>query len=179
MRVWRRRDVETLFSHRIFHLERHALEAAEERREAMVLRAPDWVNVIALDENRHVLLVRQWRFGIAAPTLEIPGGMIDDGESERQAAERELYEETGYRAARWRRLGEVHPNPAFLANRCFTWVATELERLGEPQGDGEEELVLERSPLVDIPRRVAAGEITHALVIAAFYLYAFADRAAR
>jgi 8-oxo-dGTP pyrophosphatase MutT (NUDIX family) len=172
MRAWRIRDVVTLFSHRIFRLERHFLEAEAERREAMVLRAPDWVNVIALDEDERVLLVRQWRFGIAAETLEIPGGMIDEGESDRAAAERELYEETGHRAAAWHRLGDVHPNPAFLGNRCTTWVARGLERIGEPAGDGEEEIVLERAPLRDVPGLVARGEITHALVVAAFYLLA-------
>lgn len=170
MRSWRTRDVSTLFSHRIFQLERHAVEAGTDVREAMVLRAPDWVNVIARDTEGGVLMVRQWRYGIAAPTLEIPGGMIDPGESDRDAAERELWEETGYRAATWTRLGEVHPNPAFLANRCSTWVADELTRMGEPLGDGEEELIVERVPLAEIAARVARGEISHALVIAAFYL---------
>jgi 8-oxo-dGTP pyrophosphatase MutT (NUDIX family) len=170
MRVWRTRDIATLFSHRIFRLERHALVADLDQREAMVLRAPDWVNVIALDEADRVLLVRQWRFGIASPTLEIPGGMIDEGESDEQAAVRELYEETGYRAATWRRLGEVHPNPAFLANRCTTWVASDLERVGDPPGDGEEEIVVEHAWLTEIPGLVTSGAITHSLVIAAFYL---------
>jgi len=170
MRVWRVRDISTLFSHRIFRLERHAVEAGPDVREAMVLRAPDWVNVIAREENDRVLMVRQWRYGIAAPTLEIPGGMIDEGESDRAAAERELYEETGYRAATWSRLGEVHPNPAFLANRCSTWIAQDLTRIGDPPGDGEEEIAVESVPLADIPARVVRGEISHALVIAAFYL---------
>ncbi len=172
MRAWRTRDVATLFSHRLFRLERHALEADAEHREAMVLQAPDWVNVIALDGDERVLLVRQWRFGVGAQTLEIPGGMVDEGESDLEAAARELYEETGHRAASWRRLGEVHPNPAFLANRCTTWIASGLERVGDPPGDGEEEIVLESAPLRDIPSLVARGEITHALVIAAFYLLA-------
>jgi ADP-ribose diphosphatase len=170
MRSWRTLEVVTLFRHRIFQLERHAVEAGADVREAMVLRAPDWVNVIARDGDGGVLMVRQWRYGIGAPTLEIPGGMIDPGESDRDAAERELWEETGYRAASWTRLGEVHPNPAFLANRCSTWVAEELTRLGEPQGDGEEELLVERMPLSEIPALVERGEISHALVIAAFYL---------
>jgi 8-oxo-dGTP pyrophosphatase MutT (NUDIX family) len=176
MRAWRPRAIETLFSHRIFRLERQTLESGDDRREAMVLRAPNWVNVIALDDAQQVLLVRQWRFGVAAPTLEIPGGMIDEGETDRQAAERELYEETGHRAAHWRRLGEVLPNPAFLANRCATWVATGLERIGEPLGDGEEEIVLERAPLAEIGRLVGRGEINHALVVAAFYLLQHAPR---
>jgi len=176
MREWRPREVETLFSHRIFHLERQTLEAGADRREAMVLRAPDWVNVIALDQDEQVLLVRQWRFGIAAPTLEIPGGMVDDGETDQEAAERELYEETGHRARSWRRLGEVLPNPAFLANRCTTWVAEELERIGDPPGDGEEELIVERAPLAEIGALVGRGEINHALVVAAFYLLQLSPR---
>ena len=166
---WRTTRVHTLFAHRLFRLERHELERAERRRESMVLEAPDWVNVIPLLPDGRVLLVRQWRFGIRRPTLEIPGGMVE-GEPERAAAERELYEETGHRASTWRRLGEVHPNPAFLSNRCGTWLATDLERLGEPPGDGEEEITLETARLDEIPRLVADGEITHALVIAAFYL---------
>jgi len=170
MRDWRTTRVDTLFEHRLFRLERHQLAAAEARRESMVLAAPDWVNVIPLLPDGRVLLVRQWRFGIRRPTLEIPGGMVE-GEEERAAAERELLEETGYRAADWRRLGEVHPNPAFLSNRCGTWVASGLERLGEPLGDGEEEITLAAAPLAEIPELVAGGEITHALVIAAFYLF--------
>jgi len=65
----------------------------------------------------------------------------------------------------------VHPNPAFLANRCSTWVATGLDRIGEPEGDGDEEIALEEVPLADLPDLIARGEITHAIVIAALYLF--------
>jgi len=171
MRSWSRVGAETLFRHRLFELRRETLAAgADERRESLVLDAPRWVNVIAHDERERVLLVRQWRFGIAATTLEIPGGMVDPGESPRVAAERELLEETGYRAARWTELGEVDPNPAFLTNRCTTFLAEAIERLGEPTGDGEEEIEVEHADLAGIGGRIAAGEIRHALVVAAFYL---------
>lgn len=171
---------ETLFRHRLFELRRETLLAGEgERRESLVLDAPCWVNVIARDERERVLLVRQWRFGIAAPTLEIPGGMVDPGESARVAAERELLEETGYRAARWTELGEVDPNPAFLTNRCTTFLAEAIERVGDPTGDGEEEIEVEHCELAAIGGRIAAGEIRHALVVAAFYLFDQHRRAAR
>lgn len=169
MRRWKPTRVEAIFEHRLFRLERHQLAAGEARRESLVLRAPDWVNVVPLLPDGRVLLVRQWRFGVQAPTLEIPGGMVDEGESPQEAAARELLEETGHRAAAWRYLGEVEPNPAFISNRCTTFLATDLERLGEPLGDGEEEIALETAALGDISRLIAGGEIRHALVIAAFY----------
>lgn len=172
MRRWATVGSETLFRHRLFALRRERLAAeGGASREAMVLEAPPWVNVIALDDSGRVLLVRQWRFGVAAPTLEIPGGMVEE-EDVRAAAERELFEETGYRAARWTLLGEVEPNPAFLTNRCATFLAEGLERVGEPTGDGEEEIRVESAALAEIPALVATGEIRHALVIAAFYLHA-------
>lgn len=177
MRAWRRQSSETLFRHPLFELRRDQLEAdAAARREALVLEAPLWVNVVPRLPDGRVVLVRQWRFGIGAPTLEIPGGMVEPGEEPAAAAARELLEETGYRAGRIAPLGEVEPNPAFLANRCHTFLATELERVGEPEGDGEEELEVVLERLEELPRRVASGEIRHALVVAALYLHDLAGR---
>ena len=179
MRRWSPDRVETLFDHRLFRLERHRLAAGEARREALVLQAPDWVNVIPLLDDGTVLFVRQWRFGLAAPTLEIPGGMVDPGETAAEAAGRELLEETGYRAGTLEPLGSVHPNPAFISNRCASFLARDLVRVGEPQGDGEEELTVERAALAAVPDMVAAGEITHALVISAFYRLGLHERVTR
>lgn len=171
MREWRPEASERLFSHRILELERRRLAAGDDRREALVLSAPDWVNVIPLLDDGRVLLVRQWRFGISAPTLEIPGGMVEESDP-RVAAARELEEETGYRARRWRKLGVLHPNPAFLSNRLITYLASDLVRVGEPLGDGDEEIALDSAPLSEIPSLITGGQITHSLVVAAFYLLA-------
>ncbi len=173
VRGWTRVRFQSLFRHRLFELRHEQLERPEEgrRREALVLDAPAWVNVVAVDGDGQVLLVRQWRFGIGAPTLEIPGGMVDPGETPLEAARRELLEETGYRAARWSELGAVEPNPAFLTNRCTTFLAEGLERVGEPVGDGEEEITVESAPVEALGGLVDSGAIRHSLVIAAFYLY--------
>lgn len=169
MRQWRKRSTDRVFDHRILSLERQHLEASGDRRQALVVDAPDWVNVVPLTGDGRVLLVRQWRFGVAAPTLEIPGGMVEREEAGRAAA-RELEEETGHRAGSWRGLGVLHPNPAILSNRLHVFLATDLVRIGEPQGDGDEEIELTSAALADIPGLISSGEISHSLVVAAFYL---------
>lgn len=174
MREWKLEHRETLFSHRILELERREISAGEDRREVLVMDAPEWVNVIPLLGDGRVVLVRQWRYGIHAPTLEIPGGMVDPGESARTAAARELEEETGYRAGTLRRLGATHPNPAFITNGLTTWLATDLEVLEEGRelfGVDGEEIQLETAHLDEIPGLIARGDISHALVVAAFYLF--------
>lgn len=173
MREWKLEHRETLYSHRILELERHEISAGGERREVLVMDAPEWVNVIPLLGDGRVVLVRQWRYGIHAPTLEIPGGMVDPGESARTAAARELEEETGYRAGALRRLGSTHPNPAFITNGLTSWLATDLETLDEGRevfGVDGEEIRLETVHLDEIPSLIAGGDISHALVVAAFYL---------
>ncbi len=171
MRQWWPEKRERLVHHRILTLWRHHLAAGDDRREALVMDAPEWVNVVPLTGDGRVLLVRQWRFGVARQTLEIPGGMVDEGDP-RAAAARELEEETGHRAGRLEPLGVLHPNPAFLSNRLNVFLATDLQRIGEPVGDGSEEIELETAGLDEIPEMIVDGRISHALVVAAFYLLA-------
>jgi len=131
---------------------------------------PDWINVIPLADDGHVLFVRQYRFGTENFTLEIPGGMCDPGEQPLESARRELREETGYEAASWKSLGAVHPNPALQSNRCHTFLARELTRVGAPQPDEHESFEAQQLSLDQVRAAIASGEITHSLVVAAFHL---------
>jgi 8-oxo-dGTP pyrophosphatase MutT (NUDIX family) len=135
-----------------------------------VLDTPDWINVIPVTAAGEVVLVRQFRFGIDEVTLEIPGGMCDVDEHPLAAAQRELREETGYTAAEWIDLGWVHPNPPIQTNRCFTYLAQEATRVGEPQPDPNERIEVVTRPLSSVPEMIDSREISHALVLAAFKL---------
>lgn len=137
----------------------------------VTLSCPDWVNVIPLTRSGEVVLVRQFRFGIWQDTLEIPGGMVDEGEAPDHAALRELEEETGYRPTLpLVPLGSIHPNPALQANRCHSFLALDCERLHGGHPDESEDLEVVLTPRADIPGLILGGQISHALVAVAFLL---------
>lgn len=133
------------------------------------IESPEWVNVAALTAQDELVLVRQFRQGSRDVTLEVPGGMVDPGESPAEAAGRELLEETGYRAGRLESLGSINPNPALFANRVHMWVALDCEPVAPICNGATEETSVELMPLADLERAVRAGEFDHALVVATLY----------
>ncbi len=165
---------EPVLETRIFTLRKNLARSPATGREAefQVLDAPDWVNVIALTPDDHVLLIRQYRHGTSEITVEIPGGTVDPGESPLHAAQRELLEETGFEASEWEACGVVEPNPAFLSNRTHTFVARGARRTGPQRPDDHEEIDFELSPIDRLPELLRDGTIRHALVMCAFAHFA-------
>jgi ADP-ribose pyrophosphatase len=136
----------------------------------VIIESTDWVNIIPLTRDGRVVLIRQFRFGVWANTLEIPGGMTEPGEDPAAAAARELEEETGFKPARVERLGFVHPNPALQNNRAHSFLALDCEQVHQGRQDAGEDIAVELFERSQIPELVRRGEISHALTVAAFYL---------
>jgi 8-oxo-dGTP pyrophosphatase MutT (NUDIX family) len=137
----------------------------------VVLDSADFVNIIALTTTAHVVLVRQHRHGINDMALEIPSGLVDEGEAPLAAAQRELAEETGYTGERWLVLGRSRPNAAFMNNWCYHVLAEDVRHTAQLHLDPGEDIAVELVPLADIPRLIAEGTITQTLAISAFYAF--------
>lgn len=137
--------------------------------------SPDWVNVVAIaDEGDEPVLVcvRQWRFGRSVFSLEIPAGIVDEGEEPRAAALRELREETGYVPVDDDEvvcLGRTLPNPAFLTNELTTFFVPRAVQRHALSLDDSEEIEVVRIPLGEVDRAVTSGQIESALVLVALY----------
>ncbi len=139
------------------------------------IEAAEWVNVVPVTADGDVVMVRQWRHGTREITLEIPGGIVDPGETPADAAARETLEESGYGGGELVSLGALAPNPALFTNRVHSYWIRGVQRVAEIQNHGEEETAVELVPLADLGRRVRNGEIQHALVVAALHLFQLAQ----
>ena len=141
-----------------------------------LLKAGNWVNIIPITPDQKVILVRQYRHGTDKVTLEIPGGLVESEQTPEEAARCELREETGYSAPDMRLLGRVRPNPAFLNNWCYSYLAEGAVKTAEKDLDDAEDLEVVTADLAHIPDLIVSGEINHSLVLSAFFLYMNKER---
>lgn len=169
----RRSTPVTLADHRVFRVERSVFTqpgTPPHDVQGFTLACGDWCNVVAVTDTDEIVLVWQHRFGIDAPSLEIPGGLVDPGEAPLEAAVRELAEETGWEAEGARPLTSVHPNPALQGNRCFSFLAR-AARLGAQRTTPGEICEPVLVSVRDVARALDAGEIEHALAVVALETY--------
>jgi 8-oxo-dGTP pyrophosphatase MutT (NUDIX family) len=167
---WRIERDEPWIETPIFSLRRRFQRSPDGRSGEFVhIRSVDWVNVIALTDADDVVLIEQYRHGVDAITVEVPGGMVDRGEAPADACARELLEETGFAGAPVEIIGRVSPNPAVQGNWCYTGLVRSARRVAEPTPDPLEDIRARLVPLAEIDSLVRRGVIHHALVIAAFH----------
>jgi ADP-ribose pyrophosphatase len=134
-------------------------DGAQATREFIV--HPGAVMVVPILDDGRLVMERQWRYPLAQVMLEFPAGKLEAGEPTLQCAQRELLEETGYRAREWALAGALHNAIAYSNERIEIWFARGLTA-GERRLDEGEFLDLQICSVDELDRRCAAGEVTDA-----------------
>lgn len=134
-----------------------------------VLEYPNWVNAVALTKENKILLVRQYRFAADIISLEIPGGVIDDGEEPEVAIVRELQEETGYSFESCELVATLYPNPATSTNKAFTYLLKGGTKTHEQHLDEHEILNVEEYTIEQVRQLLKDNKIDQALHVAGLF----------
>jgi len=170
--IWLEEEREVLADYRIFKAVRvrnrsHSGKLADFYQ----LQSPDWVTVITRNDQGLFLMVRQYRMGSASLTLEFPAGVIEKGEPPEEAALRELREETGHNAGTLECIGALNPNPAFMTNTSYTYLATNLVDLKKTEWDENEIIESLWMSEEEIDRIIGKGEMNSAIMVQAWFWY--------
>ncbi|HYL74945.1 MAG TPA: NUDIX hydrolase [Bryobacteraceae bacterium] len=107
--------------------EDHAVDPSGFEIRRAIVQHPGSAVMMAVDDKKRILLVRQYRLPARGNLWELPAGKVDPGETPMQAAKRELIEETGYRARKWTKLVTFYPSPGYVAEKMTIYLATGLK----------------------------------------------------
>jgi 8-oxo-dGTP pyrophosphatase MutT (NUDIX family) len=178
MASWKRTQSSKVGDYGVFEVHRHAVskDGLPLGRDIHTLETVDWCNVVPVTREGNVVLIELHRFGVERQSIEIPGGLIDEGEEPIVAARRELEEETGYRCDDIVPLGVVNANPALQRTRLHMFLAKGCHRASEQALEELEDcrpFEVSREQLVAMVKR---GEIGHALVLTALYAWELHER---
>lgn len=126
--------------------------------------------MMAVDEKGRILLVRQYRLPARRYLWELPAGRLDPGETVLKAARRELEEETGYRARRWRKLVSFWASPGYVAEKMTIYVATGLTA-GRARPMEDERIRTRWFAPREIEQAIRSGRIADGKTIIGYYVW--------
>lgn len=145
--------------------------------EATIMEFRSWANVLAITKDQQAVLVRQYRHGAEKVLLELPGGVVEDGEDPMDGIKRELLEETGYSCTNIIEVGRLYPNPAMQTNQLFCYLAFDAQKVDLQNLDDGEDIEVQLLPLDELTAMAKNGEFTHALHVAVlFHAFAYMNR---
>lgn len=134
-----------------------------------IIRHPGAAAMVALKDDRSLVMLRQYRHAVGDYIWEIPAGTLDHGESPLECAKRELIEETGYSAERWEDLGAIIPVPGYSDEKIQIFLAAGL-RTAHQNLDPDEIIHVREIPLEKAFEMVERGEIVDSKTISSLFL---------
>jgi ADP-ribose pyrophosphatase len=128
-----------------------------------ILEYPSWANAFAITKDNQVLMVKQYRHAIGEESIELAGGVVDQGESPEEAIKRELLEETGYVFESIELIGKLSANPATSNNYTFLYLAKGGEKVAEQNLDDHEDVEVLLYSIDEVKQLVRDNKILQAL----------------
>ncbi|MGB7443926.1 MAG: NUDIX hydrolase [Coleofasciculaceae cyanobacterium] len=135
------------------------------------IRHPGGALAVPVTPEGKLVLVRQYRFALQGRILEFPAGTIEPSENPAETIKREIEEETGYRAHKWRELGKFALAPGYSDEYIYAFLAEDLEKLETPpEQDIDEDMENVLMTLEEVEQGIHSGEIFDSRVICSFFL---------
>lgn len=132
---------------------------------------PFSVIVLPLRSDGKWLVTKEWRYPMKRYVYSFPGGLVDDGESPLQTAQRELLEETGFKAEKVELLGTCFPLPGLLHQTMSVMLAKGIQHVQEPKSDGVEKVTWEFYSMEELQKLFCSSSDLDAMGLAALGLY--------
>jgi 8-oxo-dGTP pyrophosphatase MutT (NUDIX family) len=163
MKPWRVLAQTTLLRRQWLEIQEQRIELPHggEIDEFHLIRAPDWVAILAATSDDRVVCVEQYRHGAGRVCLELPAGVVDAGESPLETARRELLEETGHAADEWQPLLSVNTEPSRHTNRAHFFFASGARVVDAQKLDASENIAVRLLTPSELMSAVESGTIVH------------------